>query len=407
MERIPFVKYTSCGNSFVIIDEIDEPRLDEGSRARLAWQAVNQYFGVGCDNLLVLQRCTAANLQAINQAHGYWDSPPDASEADILFRMFEPNGDEALCCGNGLASIAHYLAARHDLQRSRILTEIPLPFPRALDIGSAAFGRAGWVRLPAPRPTPARLVDHSRLRQIDGIHRIESIPIELRSHDLAPLSDATRIELSAWLVFTGEPHLVVFPETDISLPELGGAMFSSTVPHHTDTSGVCHRVNFGTTLLRRIGYHLNRRHRALFPAGINLNVVRVDERAGAIEYRTYERGIERETLACGTGAVAAVHVTRALGLMRRDQYTVWPHRCRWYEPESQLDIHREDDGSWVLQSTPRMLFEGLLSLSAGAPRHEPEEHVASALGEAEPAELAEAHVPPAAQAADGAAQPME
>ena len=138
MQRVPFVKYTSCGNSFVIIDEMDETRLDEAGRARLAWQAVNQYFGVGCDNLIVLQRCTSENLEAINTARGYWDSPPAADEAELLFRMFEPNGDEALCCGNGLACVAHYLSERHDKQRCRILTEIPLPFPRALEVGTAA-----------------------------------------------------------------------------------------------------------------------------------------------------------------------------------------------------------------------------------------------------------------------------
>lgn len=403
MQRIPFVKYTSCGNSFVIIDEIDETRLDEHARARLAWQAVNQYFGVGCDNLIVLQRCTAENLQAINEARGYWDCPPRADEAELLFRMFEPNGDEAFCCGNGLACVAHYLAERHGIERSSILTEIPLPFPRALNIGSSSFGRNGWVMLPPPRPTPPRLVDRQQLRQVDGLDRLEALPIELRAHDLAPLSDETRLDISAWLVFTGEPHLVMYPETDLSLPELGGAMFSNSVPHHTDTSGVCHRVNFGTTLLRRIGYHLNRRHRAMFPVGINLNVVRVDNDAGVIEYRTYERGIERETLACGTGAVAAVFATQALGLMQRDRYTVWPHRCRWYEPETRMDIHRTDDDSWVLQTAPRMLFEGLLSVPAQDTAEHQDEALTGAISDAEPAAFEETHLPPATSTAHNAA----
>ena len=391
MQRIPFVKYTSCGNSFVIVDELDVELLSEGERAALAWQAVNPYFGVGCDNLIVLQRCTEQSLAAINRLRGYWTTVPDAGVADVLFRMFEPNGDEAFCCGNGLACVAHYLRARHGMETARILTEIPLPAPRPLTVGAEPGDGTGWVRLPAPRPTPGSLVDRSRLLQTNGLERLEGVVVKLRAHDLEPLSDSTVLSVSGAMVFTGEPHLVVFPERDLSLMEVSGAMFSSTVPHHTDTSGVCQRVNFGTTLLRRIGYHLNRRQRELFPAGISVNVVRVDEEAGAIEYRTYERGIEHETLACGTGALAAVYATRQLGYLVRDSYEVWPHRCRWYDTEARLRVRRESDEAWVLESTPRMLFEGMLARGPGeVSAHEPDGELARSIAEVRPAEQDEA-----------------
>lgn len=58
-----------------------------------------------------------------------------------------------------------------------------------------------------------------------------------------------------------------------------------------------------------------RQHRELQPAGANVNFVNVRD-GHAIEIRTYERGVEAETMACGSGIVASVSVSALSGKVK-------------------------------------------------------------------------------------------
>jgi diaminopimelate epimerase len=53
-------------------------------------------------------------------------------------------------------------------------------------------------------------------------------------------------------------------------------------------------------------------HELFKPAGTNVNFIQIDG-PHKLRIRTYERGVEGETLACGTGAVAAALIASALG----------------------------------------------------------------------------------------------
>ena len=81
-----------------------------------------------------------------------------------------------------------------------------------------------------------------------------------------------------WIEISGAPHAVVLFEGIMSAPD---------------------------AIIHELGEAI-RRHEA-FPMGTNVNFVEIEER-GCFAQRTYERGVEGETLACGTGATASALV---------------------------------------------------------------------------------------------------
>lgn len=86
---------------------------------------------------------------------------------------------------------------------------------------------------------------------------------------------------------------------------------------HSLNTGVPHAVTFVQNLeetpVVELGRSL-RHHQRFAPAGTNANFVQILA-PSSLAIRTYERGVENETLACGTGVVAAAlihhHLTKA------------------------------------------------------------------------------------------------
>ncbi len=87
---------------------------------------------------------------------------------------------------------------------------------------------------------------------------------------------------------------------------------------HSIHAGVPHAVTFVDDLqaipVAELGAHV-RRHPLFQPAGTNVDVAQVTG-PNSLAVRTYERGVEAETPACGTGVVASAWIARALDLVR-------------------------------------------------------------------------------------------
>ena len=128
---------------------------------------------------------------------------------------------------------------------------------------------------------------------------------------------------------------------------------------HSLNTGVPHAVLFGEDIVRAPVLESGRSirfHEHFQPAGTNVNFVQ-QLGAQALSVRTYERGVEGETLACGTGAVAAAIIAGILG-------QVQPPVAVTTSGDEQLTIHYALAGQEIsevyLEGPAHFIYEGRL-----------------------------------------------
>ncbi|MFC1524261.1 diaminopimelate epimerase [Thermodesulfobacteriota bacterium] len=123
-------------------------------------------------------------------------------------------------------------------------------------------------------------------------------PASMRFMTTAGIIEAEVIHEAVKLKMTTPESLVLDQKISIA---------GQTIPVHSINTGVPHAVHFveeaQSVPVKEWG-HAIRFHDLFQPAGANANFVEVIDRT-ALHVRTYERGVEDETLACGTGAVAS------------------------------------------------------------------------------------------------------
>jgi diaminopimelate epimerase len=178
---------------------------------------------------------------------------------DYDFRMhyFNSDGSEAGMCGNGARCIAYYAASELKMANRGLRFEVA---------GSA-------------EPIRSEVDLHKGLVTIEmsGIYGYLSGALD--PEVLKPLQVSGPISF----IQSGVPHVVIWVDDvdRVDVPGLGAKVRNHTSFH--DTGGT--NVNF----VNRIG-------------------------PGRLKIRTYERGVERETGACGTGTIGACVVSAKQGL---------------------------------------------------------------------------------------------
>jgi len=97
----------------------------------------------------------------------------------------------------------------------------------------------------------------------------------------------------------------------------------------------------------------------LGPAGANVNFISPAGRASEWRMRTYERGVEDETLACGTGAVAAACALADWGLAKLP-VTFWTRSAKRLEIRARKTPEGLYDDVW-LGGEARLVVRGVIN----------------------------------------------
>jgi len=180
-----------------------------------------------------------------------------SSKADVNFIFHNPDGSRAEMCGNGIRCLAKY-AYEHGLARKDRLDVETAAGVRRLEL-KVEEGRVVEVKVDMGRPQ-VRRGEAQVAGDPDGVYIGEKTVIN-------------SFEYTITAVGMGNPHAVLF---------------------YDDVNGVD---------VKTVGSRI-RNHRKLFPKGVNVHFVQ-KLKGNEFRIRSYERGVEDETLACGTGICAA------------------------------------------------------------------------------------------------------
>ncbi len=178
---------------------------------------------------------------------------PDNPENDFKWQFFNSDGSVAEMCGNGSRCAVRFAYEKGIVKKEHVKFET---LAGVIEAWIKEGGRVVKVQL--------------------------TKPFGLKMDFDIPLSDTT---LKAHFLNTGVPHVVVYRDDleDFDVKKYGAEI---------------------------------RYHEMFQPAGTNVNFIKTVSN-DTIKIRTYERGVEDETLACGTGSTAAAIIAYLKGFVKK------------------------------------------------------------------------------------------
>ncbi len=241
-----FAKLEGLGNDYLFTEDIPK------NPSRAARLLCDRHYGVGADGLVLIL-------------------PPENPEADVLIRIFNPDGSEAEMCGNALRCLGKYLYDRGKTSKQDLMVEtIKGIVPTVLmvrdgrvyrvkaDMGEPIFQRAQIPMQCAPGEEEQQVLNEKIY--LDGMETFEFTAVSL-----------------------GNPHCVIWVD---SVDDFNVEKYGPMIETYS-----------------------------MFPNRINVEFIQMlDE--DMIKQRTWERGVG-ETLACGTGASASVVAGVLSGKIKR------------------------------------------------------------------------------------------
>ena len=225
--------------------------------------------------------------------------PPTDPDMDFRYRIFNQDGSEAQQCGNGACCVAKFIRDRRLSAKRRLRVET-LGGPISMSCGK---GNVVTVSMGIPRLAPQEIPFTAARRAT--VYTLEAC--------------GQPVEISA--VSMGNPHAVLVVDDVESAPV---ATLGPALEQHPD-----------------------------FPERTNVGFMQVLDR-GEVRLRVFERGAG-ETMACGSGACAAVVAGRIRGLL--------DERVRVHLPGGFLQVEWRGEGDPLMMTGPATtVFEGQIAL---------------------------------------------
>ena len=313
--KILFEKMEGLGNDFIMIDDRNSTIVSlPGGYSEIAKHLCSRHFGVGGDGIILLL---------------------NSSKEDFRLRIFNCDGSEAQMCGNGMRCFAKYLFENRIINKKKFTVEtlagrvIPEIITDESDKVKSVCVDMGEpvldpVKIPFILPAMPNYKDEKGSQSSATVQlSVSTMQGQGGSGVMAvniPLDVNGQI-LNITAVSMGNPHAVIFVDDVGSAPV---EKYGKAIENHP-----------------------------AFPEKTNVEFIQIIDRL-QMNMRVWERGAG-ETLACGTGACAAMVASHLNGKSSR--------KVKLHLKGGTLDIEWRESDNHIYKTGPaKSVFKGNIEI---------------------------------------------